>query len=77
MTAYRVVAEVHKPTDDYGYDFATTTEVFWQGDHHPLRSELPEFQEPEPPIEQGPVYLQRQRFMHLGWKAVHASVERI
>jgi hypothetical protein len=75
MNKYRIVAEVLTPTD-YPAEFEEERRVLWQGDHHPMGS-IPELPTPEPPAELGATYLQRQRFMHLGWKTVHASVERI
>jgi hypothetical protein len=79
MTNYRLVAEVTRPTDDFGYDFIKHTEVLWHGHHHPFPSEeLSDLHEPESPAERtGPIDLQQQRVMHLGWKTIHASVQRI
>jgi len=78
MTNYRLIAEVSRPIDDYGHDFETRNEVLWKGHHHVFPGEeLPDLRLPEPPAEHGPVYLQRQRVMHLGWETIHASVQAI
>lgn len=78
MTNYRIVTEVNSPTDDYGSDFSTRTEVLWKGQHNPYSTEeLSNITPPETSTEHGPVFLQQQRVMHLGWRTIHASAQEI